>query len=90
MKILYEKSFYRDLEKIESKRIRAALLSLIRHIKASQNPQEIPGLKKLKGSKNYYRIRLRDYRLGLKIEKDTVTLIRFLSRKDIYRKFPPR
>jgi mRNA interferase RelE/StbE len=36
----------------------------------------------------YYRIRLGDYRVGLKIENNTVCFVRFLHRKDIYRYFP--
>lgn len=36
----------------------------------------------------YYRIRVGDYRLGLALEGDTVILVRFLHRKEIYRYFP--
>lgn len=41
---------------------------------------------KAKGS--YYRIRIGNYRLGLKQEQDTLTLLRFMHRKDIYTYFP--
>ncbi|MBP1468695.1 type II toxin-antitoxin system RelE/ParE family toxin [Candidatus Chloroploca sp. M-50] len=36
----------------------------------------------------YYRIRIGDYRLGLFVEDDTITVVRFLHRRDIYRYFP--
>ncbi|HEY4721787.1 MAG TPA: type II toxin-antitoxin system RelE/ParE family toxin [Anaerolineae bacterium] len=45
-------------------------------------------IKKLQGGTNYYRIRVGDYRVGLVVESDTVTFVRFLHRKDIYRYFP--
>ncbi len=42
----------------------------------------------MKGSEDYYRIRLGDYRLGLRIEEGTVSFIRCLHRKDVYKYFP--
>ena len=45
-------------------------------------------LKKLRGERNYFRIRIGDYRLGLKIEGQLVTLVRIINRKEIYRYFP--
>ena len=42
----------------------------------------------MKGYRLYYKVRFGSYRIGLKIEKDTVILERALHRKDIYRYFP--
>jgi mRNA interferase RelE/StbE len=42
----------------------------------------------MRGSREYFRIRIGDFRLGLKLEGDTLVFIRFLNRKDIYRYFP--
>ncbi len=42
----------------------------------------------MKGSRNYYRIRIGDYRAGIIVEGLTVEFIRFLHRKDIYKYFP--
>jgi mRNA interferase RelE/StbE len=49
---------------------------------------DISNLKKLKGQGQYYRIRIGEHRVGLKMEADTVTFIRVLNRKEIYRYFP--
>ncbi len=49
---------------------------------------DIKGLKKLKGFKDAYRVRLGDYRLGVFINKDLVQFARFVHRKDIYKLFP--
>ena len=57
-------------------------------VEKAQTPQEIPTFKKLRGERNYFRIRIGDYRLGLKIEGQLVTLVRILNRKEIYRYFP--
>lgn len=42
----------------------------------------------MKGSESYYRIKLGDYRLGLRVENNKLIIIRFLHRKEIYRYFP--
>ena len=37
---------------------------------------------------SYYRIRIGDYRIGIKGEGDVIVLMRVMHRKDIYRVFP--
>ena len=48
----------------------------------------IANVKVMKGHPDYFRVRIGDYRLGLKRIDGGVKIIRFLSRGDIYRKFP--
>jgi mRNA-degrading endonuclease RelE of RelBE toxin-antitoxin system len=48
----------------------------------------IAGIKKLKGSKQYFRVRLGDYRIGIYLDKEKVVFSRALHRKDIYKYFP--
>jgi len=43
---------------------------------------------KLEGYEHYYRIRVSDYRIGIKIEGDILVFMRVLHRKEIYRYFP--
>ncbi|MCK5057371.1 MAG: type II toxin-antitoxin system RelE/ParE family toxin [Candidatus Aminicenantes bacterium] len=88
MRTIYLESFERDIRKLKEKKIKTALLELIDYMKESGSLIEIKSLKKIKGEKKFYRIRVGDYRLGVKIEGETVTFIRFLHRKDIYRYFP--
>ncbi len=49
---------------------------------------DIPNCRKMRGYKNYYRIRMGDYRIGLELDNDTVVFKRYLHRKDIYKYFP--
>ncbi len=88
MKVEFKASFARDLKKIKDKSLRARVKELIEAVEQAQGLQEIEGLRKLRGDAGYYRIRMGEYRLGLLIEGDTVTFVRFLHRKDIYRYFP--
>jgi len=68
--------------------VKRQLLEVISEVENSQNLSEIEHVKKLRGVENYYRIRIGDYRLGLKVENNIVIFVRCLDRKDIYRYFP--
>ncbi len=88
MIIKIDKSFVKDVEKINSSSINEKLSRIILGIQKVARVSEISNLKKLHGTKNYYRIRMGDYRIGIIIFKEEVQLIRILHRKDIYRFFP--
>ena len=45
-------------------------------------------LKKLKGRPGFFRIRVGDYRVGLAMVGEELTLVRCLNRKEFYRHFP--
>jgi mRNA interferase RelE/StbE len=62
----------------------------VRHEQVESAPDfgKIIHLKKLTGPRNFYRIRIGDYRIGLVLEKEVVEFVRFLPRKDLYRLFP--
>jgi len=49
---------------------------------------DIPNLKKLKGHKSAYRIKIGDYRIGLFAEGLDIELARLVHRRDIYKVFP--
>jgi mRNA interferase RelE/StbE len=84
----FKESFLKDLRAIKDRDLLARANEIIQTVEQAQTPQEIPTLKKLRGERNYFRIRIGDYRLGLKIEGQLVTLVRILNRKEIYRYFP--
>ena len=89
MKTEFKKSFAKDLKK--KARDRKLLFQIKEIIEAVENAgsfYEISNFKKLKAEGNYYRMRVGDYRIGLKIEKETVVFVRFLHRSEIYRYFP--
>ena len=88
MKVEFKSSFMKDLKKIKQKQLQSQIRELIEKVESSANITELENMKKLSGSDVYYRIRLGDYRTGLKIENNTVYFVRFLHRKDIYRYFP--
>jgi mRNA interferase RelE/StbE len=89
MKVLYVKALVKDLEAVSRNLgVKKRLLKLIEMLKTIDSLSELQNIKKIKGYDNYYRLRVGDYRLGLKLSGNTVELIRFLHRRDIYRRFP--
>lgn len=88
MKVAFRESFLKDLRNIKNAKLLAKICKAIENVEDSDAPHQIRNFKKLKGSQSYFRIRIGEYRVGLKMESDTLIFVRFLSRKEIYRFFP--
>ncbi len=90
MTISIRKSFENDVRHIHDKKLLSSIERIITHIESANSLHLIANLKKLKGYKHYYRIRIGDYRIGLSIEQNEIVFVRFMHRKDIYKNFPPQ
>ena len=88
MNVLFKSSFAKDLRKIKNSDLTARVKELIEQVEEAPGIQDIANIKKLRGRGNYYRIRVAEYRVGLVVEGDSVTFVRCLDRKEIYRHFP--
>ena len=89
MDILYGKRFSKDLDAIHhDAKVKKTLLELIERIRAADSLGDLKDVRKIEGYQGYFRLKVGDYRLGVKAEKNRIELIRFLHRKDIYRRFP--
>ena len=78
----------KDIQKNSNDNNNRKLLKLIELLKTQDNFSKIKSLKKMSGYDYYYRIRIGEYRVGLKFYDNKITLIRFMHRKDIYKYFP--
>ena len=89
MIVRIDKSFQKDVSKINDAKTKNAIVEIITDIQSAENIAAINKLKKLVGYKNMYRIRLGDFRIGLEHAVDNeIILIRFLHRKEIYKRWP--
>ena len=88
MRVSFRRSFAKDLKKIRRKALRQAVQAVIEQIEQGTSLHELPNVKHLTSEGSSYRIRSGEYRLGLLMEDDTVTVVRYLHRRDIYRYFP--
>jgi len=88
MRVEYLSKFFKDLDKIKSKKTKTSILYIISQVKSANSIKDIQNLKKLTGHKYAYRIRSGQYRIGLFIENNVVQFARVVHRKEIYRLFP--
>lgn len=88
MKIEFLSKFSKDIDHISQKSVKANLSKLIELFELEENLNNIPQLKKLRGHKSAFRVRIGDYRVGFFYENNKVTLARVAHRKDIYKAFP--
>lgn len=85
----YLPSFLKDLKALKSTPVFGSIRTLVfEEIPNIPSFEEIRNLKKLKGTENCYRLRIGDYRIGLIFKDETITFVRVLHRKEIYRYFP--
>ena len=78
----------RDLRKIRDESLRRRVRETIEQVEAAQTLREVPNFTKLSGSRDFYRIRVGDYRIGVAVEGDEVKFVRCLHRRDIHGYFP--
>lgn len=88
MKAVFRASFLSDVKKLRDATVRRAVADAILNVEQARSIQEIRAIKRLSGHRNYFRIRIGDWRIGLSIEDDVVAFARCLHRREIYRYFP--
>jgi len=88
VKTLYKRTFIRDLSSLPEQVKEKIQTIVFNEIPNMQDISQISGLKKIRGHKRYYRIKIGDYRIGIEIRENTIVFMRVLHRKDIYRYFP--
>jgi mRNA interferase RelE/StbE len=90
MEIFFKPSFIKDFKKLpkETKlEVKKLCLEIFPRIKDLRDLSNL-NIKPIKGFRNFYRIKLKDYRIGFKKENNKIIFIRVKHRKDIYRYFP--
>ena len=87
MKTEFLKQFYKDLDKLPTS-VKDDVANAIENVEAASRTTEIKNLKKMVGFKYAYRIKIKDYRIGVIIENGIVEFVRVNHRKDIYNIYP--
>ena len=88
MKIVFREKFHKDIENINDNDVLESIAKSIENVEKAQKPQEIHNIKKIKGDKTAFRIRIGKYRIGIYIIKGVVEFTRVLARDKIYNNFP--
>ena len=88
LQIRINKTFLKELARLPAAQRRKIEHFVFVETKNFEKPEDVPNLRKLKGYKDYYRLRFGDYRAGIKIQNNTLFFERILHRKDIYKFYP--
>ena len=88
MEVRADVRFDRDLKRIRNASLLSRVEQVVEDLEAASTISEVSGMVRLTARGNLYRIRVGDYRVGLEVEGDLVTLLRFAHRSEIYRHFP--
>jgi mRNA interferase RelE/StbE len=81
-------SFLDDVNSVSEKGLRQRAKEVIRRVEQAATLRDVQNLKKMRGPKDHFRIRVGSYRIGISLHEDTVFFVRFLPRRDICRYFP--
>lgn len=88
MKVEFDKSFSKSIDKLKNKRVKLQIIKFIEAIENAKSLKEITSIKKMKGHVVSYRKKIGDYRIGFEYNKSIITFIIVAHRKDIYNMFP--
>jgi len=81
--------FRKDIDAIQNdSEVKKYLLETIERLKHAASLTELNGVRKMEGYPQYDRIKIGEYGLGIQLNHNVLKWIRFLHRKDIYRRFP--
>jgi len=84
----FKESFLKDLRAIKDRDLLAVLTKSFKPSRKLKHRKKFQPSRSSEVNAIISASELGDYRLGLKIEGQLVTLVRILNRKDIYRYFP--
>ncbi len=76
MELEFRESFLKDIKRIREKGVKKKVAAVITEAKAASSLSAIRNVKKMEGSESYYRVRIGDYRIGLKLQGATLVFLR--------------
>lgn len=90
MEVYFKPVFIRDYKKLPGNYKKKVKKICMKKLKNANSLKELAGysIKKIKGFNNFFRIRVKDMRIGFKKKNKKLIFMRVLNRKDIYKKFP--
>ena len=88
MHIEQTKNFQKEVRKVSAP-VALAVAQAIRAVQAAQSFTDIPHFKQLRGHKGYFRLRVGDYRIGLRWDGERFFAESIDTRGDFYKTYPP-
>jgi mRNA-degrading endonuclease RelE of RelBE toxin-antitoxin system len=89
MKLIYRKSFLKDIKKVESQKTKDLINSVLTNCGSARTISEICNCSPLLSKGKYFKIKYGSYRFGIYIDKGTIEFLKFGTRENFYKDFPP-
>ncbi len=89
MNVIFDENFSKQLEKLNNHSVKQHFGRFLNLCEKAQTLSELPNVKKMKGTSEYFRFRSGRYRFGFILHSNG--MIEFISvshRKDFYKHFP--
>lgn len=88
MEIEITRKFQKQVADCNDQKIKSEIRKIIELAEIAKSVSEIRNLKKLKGYKYFFRIRIGDYRIGIQHFGTKIIFAAFDRRSNIYKNFP--
>ena len=88
MKVSYRKKFLKQLASLPPTTRTQVETFAFEYLPNAESIAELGVIEKMQGHREYYKSRFGSYRVGMKLEDDTLILQIVMDRKNIYRFFP--
>lgn len=90
MQVSFKPSFIRDFKELPAEVKKEVYVICVDDFPTLRDLRsfDLYPIKPMSGFRGYYRIKLGDYRIGFKKDKEMIEFMRVRNRKDMYRYFP--
>lgn len=89
MKVEYRSSFIKDIKKIKQKTTKKLIEKVIEECEQAKTINNISHCEPLQSRGKFYKIKHGQYRFGVYIDKGTIEFLKFGTRQNFYKDFPP-
>jgi mRNA interferase RelE/StbE len=89
MKVIFRSSFLKDVKKLKSKSTTDLIHSVVENCEKATIIFDIKHCEPLQSKGKFFKLKYGQYRFGVYIDKGTVEFLKFGTRQNFYKDFPP-
>jgi len=89
MKVIFRSSFLKDIKKLKSKSTTDLIHSVIENCEKATVISDIKHCEPLQSRGKFFKLKYGQYRFGVYINKGTIEFLKFGTRQNFYKDFPP-
>ncbi len=89
MIVEFRNSFLKDIKKIKAQATKDLVKKVIKDCEAAKSPDQILHCEPLTSKGKFFKLKYSQFRFGVYIDKGIVEFIKFGTRQNFYKDFPP-